>query len=126
MLNKEVIQKIIELNLNDREMLDAIFDALNDFEEYHHAIYEMETRIKVYSGDTSDREEYLRLKQTLDTTRTRRHNLVISDVAMLNRIAKNCGLDPVYDDVISEEQPYRRNLANAVLDYVADVITNRR
>ena len=107
-------------------MLDAIFDALNDFEEYHHAIYEMETRIKVYSGDTSDREEYLRLKQTLDTTRTRRHNLVISDVAMLNRIAKNCGLDPVYDDVISEEQPYRRNLANAVLDYVADIITNRR
>ena len=43
----------------------------------------------------------------------------------MNRLAEQAGLPPVYDGIVSEERPYRTELADAILAFVADVITNR-
>ena len=53
------------------------------------------------------------------------HNSVIANVSIMNRLAEQAGLPPVYDGIVSEERPYRTELADAILAFVADVITNR-
>ena len=60
-----------------------------------------------------------------DKTRTRCHNAVIAQVNCLNRLAEEAGIPPLYDGVVSEERPYRRQVADAVLDFVRDSILNR-
>jgi len=47
-LNKASIEQLITVYSNDKEMLDMIFNALSDFEDYHRRIYEMETKLKDY------------------------------------------------------------------------------
>ena len=61
----------------------------------------------------------------LDRSRTVAHNAVISGVKILNRMAKQADLPPVYDGIVSEARPYRREVANAVFAYIEDVIRNR-
>lgn len=124
-INENTIQKLIEQNSDDKEMLDIIFNALSDFEEYHRRIYEMETKLKVYHSKSMEPEDYRDMRETLDRSRSSQHNIVIMDVGMLNRFATNSNLPLVYEGVVSEEKPYRRELANAVLEYVEDIIKNR-
>ncbi|MBE6688892.1 MAG: DUF3232 domain-containing protein [Ruminococcaceae bacterium] len=100
-------------------------DALSGFEEYHRRIYEMEMKLKVYSAKCMEAEVYRDMRETLDRSRTNQHNIVIMDVGMLNRLAKNENILPVYEGVVSEERPYRRELADAVLEYIRDIIKNR-
>ena len=61
----------------------------------------------------------------LDKTRTINHNALLTRVNILNRIAAEVNLPPFYDGIISEERPYRREVANAVLDYVQKIIVER-
>ena len=62
----------------------------------------------------------------LDKHRTMQHDSLLTGVNILNRMAAMKGLDPIYSGTISKERPYRREVANAVLDYLQSVITNRR
>lgn len=124
-INASAIQKLIEQNSEDKEMLDIIFNVLSDFEDYHRSIYEMETKLKVYSPKSMNPEDYKDMRETLDRSRTSQHNMVIMDVGMLNRFATNSNLPLVYEGVVSEERPYRRELADAVLEFVEDIIKNR-
>ena len=100
-------------------------DALSGFEEYHRRIYEMEMKLKVYSAKCMEAEVYRDMRETLDRSRTNQHNIVIMDVGMLNRLAKNENILPVYEGVVSEERPYRREVANAVLEYIESIIKER-
>ena len=43
----------------------------------------------------------------------------------MNRMAEEASLPPLYDGVVSEERPYRRELADAVLAFVREVMINR-
>jgi hypothetical protein len=61
----------------------------------------------------------------MDRKRTSCHNAVLANVSMLNRMAAMAGLPPVYEGVISEDQPYRRQVADAVLEYVHKIIQDR-
>lgn len=40
-------------------------------------------------------------------------------------MADKAGLDPVYDGVVSKERPYRREVANAVFEYIESIINSR-
>lgn len=81
--------------------------------------------VDVFNGrsikDESFREEY----PAMHRVRTTCHNAVIANVSILNRLADQAGLPPVYDGTVSEKRPYRTELADAILALVADVITNR-
>lgn len=57
--------------------------------------------------------------------RAARHNSVISHVSALNRMVTTVGLEPIYDGTVSEERPYRRQVANGVLGYIEQMVHDR-
>ena len=125
MLNKDSVKKLIEIKKNDRESLDLIRLCLDSFEQYHKAVFEDQTFPMIYGGGAIDGEEYREGRTASDRTRTLMHNGIISNVRILNRMAENAGIDPVYDGTVSEDKPYRREVANAVFEFLEDVINNR-
>lgn len=126
MINIKTLDKLISSYSEDSDMMNMIFDALKSFEEYHYAIYEMETKLKVFSYHNMAKEDYQDLVTGLDKRRTMLHNSVLTSVNILNRMAKQLELEPVYSGIVSEEKPYRREVANAVLEYVENIIKQRR
>lgn len=125
-INAETILKLSSLYAEDTELLNILCSSLKSFEEYHSVIFDMETWIKVYSYKSVDKEEYQSKVTDMDRRRTMCHNSVLSSVNILNRLAAKENLPLVYDGVVSEERPYRREVANAVLEYVENIIKNRR
>lgn len=79
----------------------------------------------MFSCDAIDSATYRSEYSSRDRTRSINHNAVIAQVGFLNRLAEEAGLPPFYDGVVSEERPYRRELANAVLGFVEEVIQYR-
>jgi len=128
MFNSEVLNKLIALysNNGDDYSLDLICEELETFEEYHSAIYSMETKLKIKSSRSMEREDYQFMVESLDKKRTMLHNRVLIAVNVLNRMAAKENLSPVYDGIVSEDRPYRREVANAILEYVENVIKQRR
>ena len=128
MFNCEVLNKLISIYQADGDdyMLNLICDELETFEEYHAAIYSMETKMKIKSPKSMEREDYQFMVESLDKKRTMLHNRVLIAVNVLNRMAAKEGLGLIYDGVVSEERPYRREVANAILEYVSNVIKQRR
>ena len=110
-MNRKALEDLIQVCKSDSELLEIIEDALRSFEEYHTAIYSMEIRKRLLSGTVE--------------VQPSRHNAVIANISVLNRLAEQSGLPPVYDGVISRDQPYRRQIADAVLNYVRDIILER-
>lgn len=123
-MNRQVLDSLIEKCRNDSELSEALEDALRSFEDYHAAIYSMETKKKILSG-TVDPKVYRDEITLMDQKRTACHNAVLANVNMLNRMAEMNGLSPVYDGVVSPEQPYRRQVADAVLAFVREIIVER-
>ena len=124
MFDRNSLKELVYLSFDDKELLDMIYDALISFERYHRAIYDMETKKKLYCG-AMDSLDYRKMENELDKLRTACHNAVIANVAMLNRMAEQKGIPPIYDGVVSEDRPYRRELADAILGYVAGIINER-
>ena len=52
-------------------------------------------------------------------------DLFENEYSMLNRIASMTNIPPDYDGTVSYEQPYRRQVADAVLNYVQEIILKR-
>ena len=124
-INGETVQKLFVAFRDDQETLDDIESALMTFESYHRAIFELEIKRQLYSGGAMEGEEYREMITRLDKTRTINHNALLTQVNILNRIAAEASLPPFYEGVVSEERPYRREVANAVLDYVQKIIAER-
>ena len=123
-MNRKALDNLIQACKTDSELLEIIQDALRSFEEYHTAIYSMEIRKQLLAG-TVDALQYQEEIGEMDRRRTSSHNAVISNISLLNRLAEQAGLPPVYEGVISRDQPYRRQIADAVLNYVRDIILER-
>lgn len=126
MINEKTVEDLITIYIEDKEMLNIIYDALNSFEDYHSAIFTMETKTRLYPVGSMDAEERRIMVEGLDKRRTNLHNKIISSVNILNRIAKIAGLLPFYDGIVSEERPYRSEVANYVLEYVEKTVRERR
>lgn len=124
-IQTEAFKKLIQCYKDDAEMVEVIMDALKSFETYHASIYRMETQKYLYAAGAMDTETYRVEIPHLDKQRTSCHNEVISNVKILNRLAQQAGLPPFYDGTVSEERPYRREVANAVLAFIEQVIQNR-
>lgn len=125
MLCENTINKLIEIYKGDDKFLKIIERSILTFEDYHNAIYKMELWMKIYSNSITG-QEYKDNVSKLDKMRTVNHNSVLANVNLLNRLAEKNNLPPVYDGIVSEKRPYRREVANAVLEYVESIIKNRR
>lgn len=123
--NWETIKSLMTIHADDRDMISLIVDGLESFERYHQAIYALEIQRKLYACGAMDSETYRDVIPHLDQVRTSAHNAVIMNVQILNRIAAQSNLEPFYDGVVSEERPYRTLLADAILEFVREIIDNR-
>lgn len=124
-LNQNVINTLIRIYASDEDAYDLICEALKSFQDYHAAIFEMESMKTLLSAKGEDVEKYQHSIQELDLSRTACHNAVLANVNILNRLAENANLPPVYNGVVSEEHPYRKMVADAVLGYVHNIILSR-
>ncbi len=125
MVCKQTIDNLIEIYKDDEKVLGIIERSITTFEEYHSEIFKMELWMKIYSSSVDD-GTYKDNVSRLDKLRTVTHNSVLANVNLLNRLAEKNNLPPVYDGIVSEERPYRREVANAVLEYVENIIKKRR
>ena len=124
-INSETLNNLIRHFKDDRDDLDMIVKTLEAFEDYHQAIYQLEITRRLSSYNAIDPDTCRTETEHRDRTRTVYHNAAIAQVGMLNRMAEEADLPPFYDGVVSEEQPYRRELADAVLEFVREVMVNR-
>ena len=124
-MNCATIEKLLTMYKNDKDMIELIVDALDSFERYHQAIYALELKQKLRQAKAVDDETFREEYPAMDRVRTTCHNSVIANVSIMNRLAEQAGLPPGYDGIVSEERPSRTELADAILAFVADVITNR-
>ena len=121
----EKVQALISAYRDDAEMLENIYSALETFEAYHAAIYTMETNSKLYTAEVIGSDEYRKRYSEMDKARTSKHNALIAEVSMLNRMCELAGIPPVYEGEVSKEKGIRRQVANAVLSLVEEIIKNR-
>lgn len=124
-LNRDSLNALIRISVSDEDAYDLICGALKSFQEYHAAIYEMETAKTLLSAKGEDPEKYRQSIQSLDRARTVCHNAVLANVNILNRMTENAKLPLVYEGVVSEVHPYRREVADTVLAYVQGIIEGR-
>ena len=124
MLNGEVLEALFRHYAGDDEGQAFIEECILSFETYHNAVFREQLFRRVYGGAT-DPDHFRDELTERDRNRTVHHNAVIANVAILNRLAGQAGLDPVYDGVVSEERPYRRQVADAVFAWVEAVINER-
>ncbi|MBQ2675088.1 MAG: DUF3232 domain-containing protein [Prevotella sp.] len=124
-MNNDTLNGLIRHFKDDKDDMDMIVNAIEVFESYHQAIYQSELTRRLFSCDAIDSDTYRSEYSSRDRTRSVNHNAVIAQVGFLNRLAEETGLPPFYDGIVSEKRPYRRELANAVLDFVRNVIDNR-
>lgn len=125
MLNKETFAKLTEQYQTDLEALEFLQSCIESFEKYHSAVFAEQTFLLLYGGGALDADEYRDRRTALDKARTVHHNSIISNVGILNRMAEQAGLPPVYDGIVSMDKPYRREVANAVFAFIEDVINSR-
>lgn len=124
MLNSESLARLIAAYKDDAEVIEMIADAFKAFEAYHTAVLENETFSLLWSG-TLEADEYRTRRMETDRRRTTLHNSVIAHVRILNRMAEQAGLPAPYEGVVSEERPYRRQVAQAVFDCLAEIVAHR-
>ena len=124
-VNGETVMKLFAAFRDDQETLEMIETALMTFETYHRAIYELEIKRRLYSGGAMEGEAYREMVTRLDSSRTISHNALLTQVNILNRLAAEVDLPPFYDGIVSKDRPYRREVANSVLDYVRKIIVER-
>lgn len=124
-VNVETLNGIIKYCMDDKDDLEMVVKALETFEDYHHAIYRLEITRRLFSCNAIDSDTYRSETVDRDRTRTVNHNALLGQVNFLNRLAEEASLPPFYDGIVSEERPYRREVANAVLEFVREVIVNR-
>ena len=124
-LNLGNLNKLFQTAQDDSELLLLFYQALESFSDYHEAIFKAESWKKVYSPKSMTINEYQENLMAMDRQRTICHNAVLSHMNILNRIAEKNNIPKIYDGTISEEQPYRRQVADAVLEYVESIILER-
>lgn len=124
-VNAEALNGLIAYCKDDADDLDMVVKAMEVFEAYHQAVYRLEMTRRLFSCNAIDGDTYRSETTERDRTRTVNHNALIAQVNLLDRLTAEAGLPPFYDGIVSEERPHRREIADAVLGFVHDVILNR-
>ena len=125
-ITESSIQLLIEKFKDDKEAIMLIKDCLLSFSKYHASIYRMETYMKLFGYGNTDKEDYQQEVISLDNDRTSSHNRVISSISIFNRLCEKKDIPLIYDGVVSEEKPYRREIADACLEYISAIIQKRQ
>ncbi len=124
-ISLDSVRILINSFKDDKECLDDIFNALTIFEQYHQAVVRETGYHIVYLSSGNNSTDLQSQYREFDLSRTSAHNALIQQVGILNRLAKLAGLHPIYEGTISENQPYRREIANAVFEFLNQLLSFR-
>lgn len=124
-VRSETIDRLISLYKDDSEMIEVIADALDAFEKYHQAIYSLEVKRKLFANGAMSSDVYRDTIPQLDSVRSKNHNTLLAEVNVLNRLAEHNKLPLFYDGEVSEIKPIRTWVADAILEYIRQVIVDR-
>jgi hypothetical protein len=124
--SKENLIMLIKSANDDIELLAFLSESLNSFVEYQQAIYQQEIYMMMFSHNNQSKEDYQDKVVQLDKSRTACHNAVIASVNAMNRLAEQRGIPTIYDGIISEDSPYRRQVADTVINFINTIISERR
>lgn len=125
MFNKKAIENLVEAYKYDKYRLKLINSCLRSFADYYKAVYELEIYKDIFYNPNGDDGEYRDRVTELDRSRTRFHNSLISNVSTLNRMAETAGTPLIYSGVVSEQQPYRRQIADSIFEFMNECVKNR-
>ena len=124
--SNENLVKLFAAVHDDIELSEMVCNCLKSFQAYHQAIFDMETWLSLYDYNNMPREDYQDKLTKLDECRTSCHNIVIDSVSILNRMAVQYSIPAIYDGEVARGYPHRREIADAVLGYVENIILARR
>ena len=125
LINVQNLNEMFEAAQDDPERLSFIYNALQSFSDYHQAIFESESWRRLYNEKNTSVNEYQEKIRVFEDNRTSYHNAVLSNMSALNRMAGSLDIPAIYDGIISEDTPYRRQVADAVLAYTESIILER-
>lgn len=100
---RERMGNLMEVCKADADDLDFIESRVNKLVDYVQYVSFMETRIQRLSIEGITGEEWRDKVQALDENRRSKHEVAMSAVTQLNRLAKAEGLDPFYDGPVDHE-----------------------
>ena len=123
-ISHAILIELMEQCHHDTEDLEFIFEALKAFSAYHDAIIKETAYDLTFDG--TDVYDFKENYQRYDRQRTSAHNLAIQSVGALNKLCEIKGIDKVYDGIISEDQPYRREIADAIINLLGEIVESRR
>ena len=119
LINTEALESLIASSRGDEDILGLIQSAIDAFETYHSKVIAHEFAQLIHAGG-----DYTKVAAA-DHDRTIAHNSMLSKVSQLNRLATAQGLPPIYAGTVSQDQPYRREVATAVFAYLQTIIEHR-
>jgi len=125
-INVQNLNKLFEAVRDDPEMLSILYNVLQSFSDYHQAIFKSVSWRRLYNEKNTPTKDYQEKVRAFEDSRTSCHNAVLSYMNALNRMAGSLDIPAIYDGTISEDKPYRRQVADAVLAYVESIILERR
>jgi hypothetical protein len=118
----EILSEACKLDYLDLKLIEQ---AITIFSEYHKSIIYENAYYRIFSNSDMPGVDFQTEHHQRDEMRANRHNEVITYVCILNKLAKLKGLQPTYAGIISRDQPYRREVANAVLELIQELIISR-
>ena len=125
-INKSTLSALIGKCKGDRAVLDFIYKVLLDFKNYHRAVFKHECIMNVFGNSSCmERSEYQDMVSSADQNRRLSHNSLLAMVNAINRLAIKNGLPPFYNGIVSEEKPYRREVADAVFALMQTIVDER-
>jgi len=119
LINAAALESLIAGAAWDDDVLGLIESAIAAFETYHGKVIAHEFAQLIHTGG-----DYAKVAAA-DHDRTIAHNSMLSKVGQLNRLAAAQGLPPIYAGIVSQDQPYRREVATAVFAYLQTIIEHR-
>ena len=124
-ISVENLTRLFSEAIADIDTVKMISDCMKSFANYHEAIYELEIWLKLHNPKNTSTEEYQHKQSELAHSRTVCHNAALASINILNRMASSFGIGEIYCGTVSEERPYRTEVADAILDYIGDVMLKR-
>lgn len=105
---------------DDEEMLEEIAEYIDRFPAYIHKVYTMELRKEIYRM-TLEGADYREAFERIDHERHNAHELAISAITILNRLAEQANVPPLFEGDLGK----RQEVAEFCMAFVREVFAAR-
>ena len=122
-MHKDNIQNLMMANKEDTDMLEFIETRVNSMVDYVAYVSWAGTRIQRMQAEGIDGEDWRVQVSDLDARRRDKHEVVLSAVNQLNRLAASSGLPLLYDGPVDHD--HRNQVGDFCLEVVGEYFKGR-